>query len=156
MFDRLLAFLKSVPEGGNKDVYDRNDPRVATAALLFHVMDADGVRRESEMDTIRNALAEAYGLTDAKLEELVAAGEKADSEAIDLYGFTSVLARELDHPSRIDLIGLMWEIVFADGVMHELEDSVVWRVAELLHVERRDRIEMRQRAEARRAGGGEE
>ncbi len=32
----------------------------------------------------------------AELEALVAAGERADNEAIDLYAFTSVLKRHLD------------------------------------------------------------
>ena len=45
----------------------------------------------------------------------------------------------------------MWEIVYADGELHELEDNVVWRVAELIGVDRRDRVEAR-RASA--AGSG--
>ena len=52
-------------------------------------------------------------------------------------------------------IELMWELVYADGVRHELEDNVVWRVAELLGVSDRDRVFMRQRA-AERAGAGDE
>ena len=43
---------------------------------------------------------------------------------------------------------MMWEMVFFDGEMHELEDNVVWRVAELIHVERNDRVALRQRARA--------
>jgi uncharacterized tellurite resistance protein B-like protein len=42
----------------------------------------------------------------------------------------------------------MWEIVYADGELDELEDNTVWRVAELIGVERRDRIEARRKAAA--------
>ncbi len=44
---------------------------------------------------------------------------------------------------------MMWEIVFADGEVHEFEDNVVWRVAELLGVSSRDRIRLRKRIEGR-------
>jgi uncharacterized tellurite resistance protein B-like protein len=37
----------------------------------------------------------------------------------------------------------MWEIVYADGELHELEDNVVWRVAELIGVDSRERIALR-------------
>ena len=69
---------------------------------------------------------------------------KAEQEAIDLYAFTSVLKRHLDADARKSFIGLMWGIVFADGEMHELEDNLVWRVAELIGVDNRDRVVLRQ------------
>jgi uncharacterized tellurite resistance protein B-like protein len=73
----------------------------------------------------------------------VKAGEAADREAIDLYAFTSVLKRSLTHQSCAEFIKIMWEIVYADGELHELEDNVVWRVAELIGVDSRERIALR-------------
>ena len=46
----------------------------------------------------------------------------------------------------------MWEIVFADGELHELEDHTLWRIAELIGVDRRDRILARQKAQAQAPG----
>ena len=40
----------------------------------------------------------------------------------------------------------MWDVVYADGVVHELEDSTIWRVAELIGVDGRDRILARRAA----------
>ncbi len=147
MFDRVISFLRDMPlssSGRNPERGD--DPRVAAAALLFHVMNADGVRQDSEWDRVKQLLAETYNLSGADLEALVKAGETADNEAIDLYTFTSVLKRHLDEDERIAFIRLLWDVVYADGVVHELEDNMLWRVAELIGVERRDRILTRQDA----------
>ncbi len=145
MFERVLSFLKDLPGGlPGADAAREDDPRVAAAALLYHAMDADGVRQDVEWERLKQLLSEAYGVTGSELAALVAAGEKADNEAVDLYAFTSVLKRHLDEPARIDFIRLMWEIVYADGELHELEDNTLWRVAELIGVDRRDRIAMRQ------------
>lgn len=141
MIERLLSFLRDVPgtapKGGE---LTRDDPRVAAAALMVHVMDADGVRRDDEKEELLSVLSEAYDVDGDTLEALFEAGEEADREAIDLYAFTSVLKRHLDEPARNRFIEVLWQVVYADGELHELEDNVVWRVAELIGVSARERV----------------
>jgi uncharacterized tellurite resistance protein B-like protein len=146
MLDRFMHFLKDLPGSPARRGSSGDDPRVAAAALLFHVMDADGVRERAEIEQLRPLVAELFDIDGQELARVVSAGEKAEEEAIDLYGFTSVINRHLDHKAKLELVSLMWEMVFADGELHELEDNLVWRAAELLHVERDQRIALRQRA----------
>lgn len=144
MFDRLVSFLQGLPLGGtDRSQISEDDPRVAVAALLFHVMDADGERSDTEHTLLRKAMHDRYGLDGSELDKVLLAGEEAEREAVDLYGFTSVLKRVLDEDQRAAFIALMWEIVHADGLAHEVEDNIVWRVAELLAVDRRARTELR-------------
>lgn len=147
MLDRFLNFLKDMPGQPQPGALD-NDARVAAAALLFHLMDADGVRERSESEQLRMLMSEMFGITGDELDRVVSAGEKAGEEAVDLYSFTSVINRHLDQPAKCELVSIMWDMVFADGEVHELEDNLVWRVAELIHVERDQRIALRQRARA--------
>lgn len=147
MFERLLAFLRQLPGGRVADTGPaHDDPRVAAAALMFHVIDADGDRNEAERQKLRQLLSQAFNVSGAELDGLVAAGARAEAEAVDVYSFTSVLNRHLDQEARIRFISLLWEAVYADGELHELEDHILWRVAELLHIEGRDRVAARQRA----------
>jgi uncharacterized tellurite resistance protein B-like protein len=41
---------------------------------------------------------------------------------------------------------MMWRLTFADGTLHEFEDNVIWRVAELLGVSTQARIRLKQAA----------
>jgi len=151
MFERVLAFLKDLPPGLAGDAASRaDDPRIAAAALMYHVMDADGVRQDTEWEQIKLLLAELYDISGDDLDNLVNAGQQADSEAIDLYAFTSVLKRHLDEEARVRFIRVLWDVAYADGELHELEDNTLWRVAELIGVDRRNRIAMRQEAARRR------
>ncbi|MET0596569.1 MAG: TerB family tellurite resistance protein [Mesorhizobium sp.] len=151
MLDRLLTFLKDLPAGGpaRRGARAADDPRVAAAALMIHVMDADGVRRSAESERLRETLTSVYGVAGDELDALLQAGEQADQEAIDLYAFTSVVKRHLDEAARIAFIEMLWDVVYADGERHELEDNIVWRVAELIGVSGRARVETRQRARSR-------
>lgn len=151
MFEKLFSFLKGISSSGEGGgAIGRDDPRVAAAALMFHVMHADGEQTAGERDLIERALSEAYDIGDGELSAVVQTAEEAEREAVDLYAFTSVLKRHLDEPARIAFIGMMWDVVYADGDLNEVEDNVLWRVAELIGVSARDRVTMRQRS----AGGG--
>jgi uncharacterized tellurite resistance protein B-like protein len=146
MLERMISFLKDLPNSGSSGRARNDDPRVAAAALMYHVMDADGVRQDVEWDRLKRALADEYHLSGRELDDLVKAGERAEQDAVDLYAFTSVLNRHLDDQGRIAFVRLMWDIVYADGEVHELEDNILWRIAELIGVDRRDRILTRQDA----------
>ena len=50
---------------------------------------------------------------------------------------------QLDMEDRIEIVRMMWMVVFADKKNHELEDNMVWRIAELIGVSSRDRTILR-------------
>lgn len=126
-----------------------DDHRIAVAALLVHLVAIDGEITADERRVLREVLAEHYDLTAEDTEALVKLAKERDEEAVDLYGFTSVLKRVLDEDGRKMVVEMMWEMGFADGRISEFEDNTVWRVAELLGVTSRERIEIKKRVEAR-------
>lgn len=150
MLERLRSFFGSLPEKKQANEFSADDPRVAAAALMVHVVEADGVSDESELARLRELLAEAYKLSGRELDRVVAAGDAAHREAVDLFAFTSVLNRRLDANAKVEFIGILWEMVYADGELHEVEDNIVWRVAELIGVSSRDRVTMRQQVRDRK------
>ncbi|MBA4782855.1 MAG: TerB family tellurite resistance protein [Rhizobiales bacterium] len=154
MFETIRHFFKTVSRADNPIHFDENDHRLAAAALLTHAMLADGTVRAAEQNALKSTLKRHYALKPDELDELIREGAEADNNSVDFYAFTSVLKRSLDHPGREAIVEMLWEIVLVDGVVHELEDNVVWRVAELLGVETRERVLLRQRVEARLAEHG--
>jgi len=156
MFDRLQKFIQTMGTEDEQHQLTRDDPRVAAAALFYHVIDADGVSEASERDKLQQLLEQEYALDAAELQKLMDAGKQAEDESVDFYSFTSVLKRSLDAEQRVNFIELMWEMVYADGVRNELEENIVWRVAELLGVSDRDRVLMRQRVAERVGASGDQ
>jgi uncharacterized tellurite resistance protein B-like protein len=150
MFDKLRSLISDIagrPPAGRPAI----DDRLATAALLVHTIAIDGGSSPAEGKALVEALMRNFDLSHAETNELIRAARERDKEAVDLYGFTSVLKRSLDAPGRERIIEMMWEIVLVDGIVHEFEDNIVWRVADLLGVSGRDRINLRKRVEARLA-----
>ncbi|MBX8825559.1 TerB family tellurite resistance protein [Ochrobactrum sp. SFR4] len=152
MFERLISFFKELPgvdSSKKKQTFSDEDPRLAAAALMFHVIEADGEQHEKERKRLSDLLSQAYDLQGDDLQALIKAAEVADQESIDLYRFTSVLKRHLDVPARLSFIEVLWEMVYADGDVGEIEDNIMWRIAELIGVDQEQRIGIKLRVAER-------
>ena len=137
MFE-ALSHLFNKPENDTSI----HDPRLAVAALLVHLAAVDGQIKDEERQAIRGALADHYDLDEAAVDRLVKDAARRDAESVDFYKFTSALS-SLETQDRIEIIRMMWTVVFADKDNHELEDNMVWRIAELIGVSARDRTILR-------------
>ena len=148
MFDALKQFVEDLVGGQRAQRHiDETDHRLAAVALLVHAMQIDGTIDEAEKAMLAELVRERYGLEAREAATLVAEAEQKNAEAVDLYSFTSVLKRALDDEGRQRVVKMLWQIVYADGNVHEFEDNLVWRVAELIGVSSRDRIRIRKEVE---------
>ncbi|HTJ57869.1 MAG TPA: TerB family tellurite resistance protein [Devosiaceae bacterium] len=134
MFDAISRFFSATDDRRIAD----NDPRLAVAVLLVHLAAVDGAVGEAEKQAVRGALQDYFDLDEGSVRDLVHEARRRDAEAVDLYRFTSTLA-QLSEDERSDIIRMMWQVVFSDKKNHELEDNMVWRVAELIGVSTRQR-----------------
>jgi uncharacterized tellurite resistance protein B-like protein len=145
MLDRIRSFLDRLASNdGPRTGIGEDEVKVAVAALLHHVIAVDGAVSPQERTLLTELLKTRFDLDPAETRSLADAGERADADAVDLYSFTSVLKRRLDVEDRERIIEMMWRLVYADGGVHEFEDNVVWRVAELLAVPTQVRIRLKQ------------
>ena len=153
MFEAIKNFVADLASG-DKQAFDANDYRLATAALLVHAATIDGrFQRGRARAAAAPCFKRRFELDEAAAGELIERATVADQEAIDLYHFTRLLNRSLDETERLRLIEMMWEIAYADGAPTEFEDNLIWRVADLLGVSAHERIALRQRVAAGRGSG---
>jgi uncharacterized tellurite resistance protein B-like protein len=118
------------------------EPRLAVAALLVHLAAIDGTVKPDERAVLEGTLMDHYGLSDIEVASLIEEATRRDQESVDFYRFTSALS-SLDDNEKLDIIRMMWGVVFADKKNHELEDNMVWRISELIGVSPRDRTILR-------------
>jgi uncharacterized tellurite resistance protein B-like protein len=147
----MLATLKTfidelTGDAPSKRQFEAADYRLAAAALLVHLASIDGEFDEGERAYLQRTVETRFGLDPAAAGELIDAAWQSEREAVDLYRFTNVLKRSLDEGGRRQVVAMLWEMAYADGTVHEFEENVVWRVAELLGVSTRDRVGLRQNA----------
>lgn len=145
MFDTLARLFRQPAASSAPS----QEPELAVAAILVHLAAVDGQARPEEFKMISGILRDHYGLSEGEVRKLIAEAKQQDREAVDFYKFTSGLTK-LAPEEKLAIIRMMWQVVFADDTNHELEDNMVWRVAELIGVSTRDRTTLR--AQTKRAG----
>jgi len=151
MLESLKNFITSLAgEDTRPERFGETDYRLAAAALLIHVTMIDGEMSEAERNTLHRVLQQRFNLSDSDTAELIDEATDADRDAVDLYHFTRLINRSLDEDGRRRIVEMMWEIVFADGKLHEFEDNLVWRVAEMIGIDPEERVEIRRRTAAER------
>jgi len=138
MFDAISRLFAQPPQ--TQDF--RNDPKLAVAALLVHLSAVDGTVTDNERVAVKGALMDYTGLEETEVDALIAEATRQANAAVDFYRFTSAIT-PLAEKERLEIIRMMWQVVFADGKNHELEDNMVWRIAELIGVSARDRTILR-------------
>ena len=152
MLDGLRQFITELvaPDAGQR-AFDETDYRLAATALLIHIVSLDGEPTAVERRKLHSLIEASFKLDPGTADQLIASAIRVESDAVDLYRFTSVIMREVDEEGRRRIVEMMWEMVFADGKVTEFEDNVLWRAADLLGISGRDRIDLKHRAQERKA-----
>jgi uncharacterized tellurite resistance protein B-like protein len=141
MFNQILSLLS-----GESQASTRPDQLpVAVAALMVHAATMDDTFDESERQAIERLLEARFKLAPDAVQALLAAAEKRAEESNQLYAFTRLAVEKLDERGRVQLIEMLWEVAYADGVLDPDEDTLLRRVAGLLYVSDYDRGEARKR-----------
>lgn len=150
MFRSLKTFISTLVE------HEWSTPAVsklqlATAALLMRVATVHNEMSQARRAKLHAVLRSHFDLDDLATARLLEESAAVDRIAVDLYHFTRQLNQFLNDESRRRLVRLMWEVVYADGRVNELEDNIIWRVSDLLGVSTRQRVELRQQIAPDRA-----
>lgn len=149
MLARLQRFLDRLDSGGGSAAAPRDELATAAAVMLVKAAALDGGVDPRERAVAADRLVERFGVPPAEIEQVMAEAAHTAEESVDLYGFTRVLKDRLDHDGRLMLMEALWEVVYADGTLHDYEAQLMRRLAGLLFVGDRDSGVARKRALAK-------
>jgi uncharacterized tellurite resistance protein B-like protein len=144
MFTALMRLLDSPTPPPAPDL------RLSVAVLLLEAARQDDTFDARERATIEALLTGRFGLSQAECAALMTAAEARAGQLTQLHGHTSQIAQAMSPDERIQLIEMLWDVAYADGVLDPEEDLLIRRIAGLIYVSDRDRVLARQRALARR------
>ena len=125
------------------------DARLALAALLVRLARADGEYSSAEKAHIHSILSVRYGLNDTDTATLCSDAETLETEAPDTVRFTRAIKEAVAYEDRLGVVEALWEVVLADGVRADEENSMLRLVANLLGVNDMDSAMARQRVQNR-------
>lgn len=129
--------------------HSHEELKIAAAALMVEAAQLDDSFDARERDKIRELVTERFELAPEEGDSLIEVAEARVAESSQLHGFTRVVKSAFTPEERIELLEMLWEVVYADGKLHHYEANLMRRLTGLLQVSDRDAGAARKRVRER-------
>ena len=128
MFNKIFKSKK-------KDNLDNKN--IMVAALLVHAAKMDENYTEIERKIIERALTDFTHLPKKKIEEILNLAEKKEQDSNQILEFTQEIKKN-NMRFRLQIIELLWKIIYSDGIADQYETNLIRRVCGLLYISDKD------------------
>ena len=136
MIDKLKRFFSQSKPNDAQDTSraSEHDVRVAVCALFVEMARIDKKFSVTEMETILSILKEKYGLSQEHADDLVAEADRELEQSVDLWQFARLINENYSTAEKIEIIEILWQMVFVDGKMDEYEHYLMNKLKNLLRL----------------------
>jgi uncharacterized tellurite resistance protein B-like protein len=128
-FDQHIAPKPDEPAGSAE-----RRAQIAAAVLLVEVARSDHDFSEAERQTVLGSVQRKFDLSDAEAKELLELAESKSHDAHDIFQFTSKIEAAFSVDQKVRLIEELWRAAYSDAKLHEYEEHLIRRVADMLHL----------------------
>ncbi|MEN8893538.1 TerB family tellurite resistance protein [Planktotalea arctica] len=125
VFDRLFKLFKAPPAPREIKPLPEADVPHALGALLVRVALSDKQYAVQEISQIDRVLAAYQGIGPIAAAKLRAECERLEAFAPDTPDFAFLLCKSVSYAERLSMIEALWQVVFADGALKDVESDVM-------------------------------
>jgi len=126
---------------------DAHQLAVAATALMVQLSRVDSDEDKRELKTIVDCAVQAHQVTRKEAEEILEDALAHAEDATSLYEFTGQINDHFDQTQKQALLESIWRVALADGRTDKYEEHLIRRMADLLHLNHREYMQARHRAE---------
>jgi uncharacterized tellurite resistance protein B-like protein len=108
--------------------------QLAAAVLLVEVARSDQNFSAAEREAGLGSVQRKFRLSAEAARQLVELAETESLSAHDLYQFTSQIDASFPLDQKLRLLEELWRAAYSDAVLHEYEEHLIRRIADLLHL----------------------
>ena len=128
--NNLLASLRDTTTA------PKNTPslELACSVLLCEVMRADQDNSVTEQVKLKQIISQEFSLTDEEVNSIMSIALELSENATDFYQFTQLINQHYSLEQRINIVKLLWQVAYADGELVSIEEHIIRKIADLLHL----------------------
>jgi uncharacterized tellurite resistance protein B-like protein len=135
MLDTIKQFFNKISEN-NVSINEprQHDVRVAACALFVEIASIDETFTPKEMETVLSILKDRYQLSREHADVLIAEAEKELENSVDLWQFARLINENYSNDEKMELVEMLWRIVYVDGKMDDYEHYLMNKLKNLLRL----------------------
>jgi len=131
----LLQSLKNIFQKNQKTgETDSIDDLTILCGLMIEAANTDGNVSQDEVNKISLVLTEIFKENPLDVKKVLTKTLKNKDEPTSLQFFTYKINKSFDIEKKLLLIETLWEIILADGKIHDFESNLIRRLAGLFYI----------------------
>ena len=134
MLNKISDFFNTLLKAEGDEAECQLSIEIACAVLLCEVMRAASVFTDSEQNKLSVILTKQFNLSVQEVETILEQAFELSENATDFYQFTSKLNQHYSLDERIKIVTLLWQVAYADGELANIEEHIIRKIADLLHL----------------------
>jgi uncharacterized tellurite resistance protein B-like protein len=135
MLDTLKRFFSPMSTTASaRQPHSEQNIQVAVCALFVEIARIDGIFSETELETVITILTKTYDLSPEHAKDLIAEADKALEKSVDLWQFARAINAKYTTDEKIEMIEMLWRVVYVDGKMEPDEHYLMNKLSNLLRL----------------------
>ena len=130
----MINLLKNFFENKEIDQISEDSNLELLCGLMIEAANSDGDIGAEEIKKIRETLINIFKENPDEVDSVLEKSIKNSNNSKSLYYYSSKINKNYSDEKKILLIEILWEIVLADGQVHDYESSIIRRLSGLLYI----------------------
>jgi len=130
----LINLLKNFFENKEIDKNSKDSNLQLLCGLMIEAANSDGDIGTEEIQKIKESLTNTFKENPEEVDSVLGQSIQNSNNSKSLYYYSSRINKNYSDEQKIKLIEILWEIVLADGQLHDYESSIIRRLSGLLYI----------------------
>ena len=130
----MINLLKNFFENKEIDKNSKESNLELLCGLMIEAANSDGDIGTKEIQKIRETLTNTFKENPEEVDSVLEQSIQNSNNSKSLYYYSSKINKNYSDEKKIKLIEILWEIVLADGQLHDYESSIIRRLSGLLYI----------------------
>tara|TARA_B100001057_G_scaffold71543_1_gene65786 strand:+ start:5444 stop:5887 length:444 start_codon:yes stop_codon:yes gene_type:complete len=130
----LIKLLKNIFDNKEPDNISEENNLELLCGLMIEAANSDGEIGAEEVKKIRETLINIFKENSDDVDSVLGTAIKNSNNSKSLYYYSSKINKNFSEEKKILLLETLWEIVLADGELHDYESSIIRRLSGLLYI----------------------
>ena len=123
-----------------------NDSReiiLSSTCLLLSIADADENIDVNELAIINEIIQDFFDISKNDATAIIDDAKRNLKKSTDYFSYGEILNKGFSLSDKIDFLSCVFEVAYSDGEFHYLEEHMIKKIANILHIENKDLVNVK-------------
>jgi len=122
---------------------DSEEIILASTCLLLSIAHADDNVDKNEASIINEILQDFFSINAEQSKKMMIQAEIDLKKSTDYFYYGNKLNNYFSLTDKIDFLSCIFEVAYSDGEYHYMEEHMIKKIANMLHIENKDLINVK-------------